>query len=90
MRLPGNGSFPSGREVPGDGLPNPPKGETKTIEIEDPVPLRALAIALGQNPFRIIGDLMKFGQYKTVNSLIDFETASKVIQNYGHRAAKIG
>ncbi len=90
MSNPGNGSFPSGREPRGDGLPKRPKVETKTIEIEDPVPLRGLATALGQNPFRIIADLIKLGQYKTVNSLIDFETASKVIESYGHRATKIG
>jgi hypothetical protein len=67
-----------------------PEGGNKVIRIADPVVVRDLANALAQRPFRIIADLMEFGQFRNVTSMVGFETAARIASKYGYKAEKIG
>jgi len=80
------------------GPPRPPKKiargledqspDEPHIEIPDPVVVKDLASALGQKPFKIIADLIEFGQFASVHATVAFEPASKVAWKYGFYAKR--
>jgi hypothetical protein len=55
-----------------------PEKPHRTIRIPDPVVVRELASAMKLKPFAIIRVLMGFDLYVTLNSEIDFATASRL------------
>jgi translation initiation factor IF-2 len=60
-----------------------PEGPPRTIRIPDPVAVRELASAMKLKPFAIIRDLMGFDLYVTLDSEIDFATASRLCAKHG-------
>jgi hypothetical protein len=60
-----------------------PLGPIHIIRIPDPVKVRDLASAMQLKPHRLIDDLMGFELYLSVNSLIDFGTASRLCAKHG-------
>jgi translation initiation factor IF-2 len=79
--------------------PRPPKITARAIEdqpddpnriifLPDEVEVRELAAKLGVKPFQIVADLLDMRHFKHADETIDFETASKVAQNYGCQAVR--
>ncbi len=65
--------------------------ERVPVRIPEPVALSRLAAALAREPFQIAADLAMLGQWTTnAQTMIDFETASKIIRYYGYEPEKIG
>lgn len=60
-----------------------PEYPHRTIRIPDPVVLRDLASAMNIKPFAVIRDLMGFEVYATLDSQIDFATASRLCAQHG-------
>ena len=91
--------IPKTQPASAGGPPRPPKKTARDladdspqephIDIPDPVVVEDLASALGQKPFIIIGDLMKFGEFATVRMTVGFETASKVAWVHGFYARRV-
>ena len=73
---------------PGDGgadtRPQLP-ADAPVISIKPPIVVRALAEALKQKPYTIIGDLMKMKEMATVNQAIDEKLAQQICAKYGYR-----
>jgi hypothetical protein len=83
------------------GPPRPPKKtarglsdeapEGPHIDIPDPVVLKELAAALGQQPIRIVADVLEFGGHLVfAGDPVDFETASKVARKHGFQTRHVG
>jgi len=62
--------------------------EEPDFQFPDPVPLKYLAVALGRKPFQIVADVMELGQFTSVHATVSFESAAKIAQKYGFRAAR--
>lgn len=60
-----------------------PEEPYRTIQIPDPVVVRELVSAMKLKPFAVIRDLMRFEVYVTVDSEIDFATASQLCAQHG-------
>jgi hypothetical protein len=60
-----------------------PKEPQRTIRLPDPVVVRELASAMKLKPFAVIRDLMGFDLYVTLDSQIDFATASRFCAKHG-------
>jgi translation initiation factor IF-2 len=77
--------------------PRPPKMTARAIEdqpddsnrvifLQDAMEVRELAAKLGTKPYQIVADLLEMRCFKHADELIDFETAAKVVRNYGYHA----
>ena len=86
-RIPGMAKA-GGPGKPGDGgadtRPQLP-ADAPVISIKPPIVVRALAEALKQKPYTIIGDLMKMKEMATVNQAIDEKLAQQICAKYGYR-----
>lgn len=60
-----------------------PEEPHRTIRIPDPVVVRELASVMQLKPFVVIGDLMAYDLYVTLDSNIDFATASRLCAKHG-------
>ena len=60
-----------------------PERPHRTIRIPDPVIVRELATAMKLKPHVVIRDLMGFEAYATIESQIDFPTASRLCAQHG-------
>jgi hypothetical protein len=60
-----------------------PEEPHRTIRIPDPVVVRELASAMKLKPFAVVRDLMGFDLYVTLDSEIDFTTASRLCAQHG-------
>ncbi len=66
-----------------------PAPEGTPLFIPDPVVVSDLAATLKTKGFKIVADLMEIECYRSLDGLVDFETASKVIRKYGHEPIKL-
>ena len=101
MPEPRDNEFPKVQSAGAGGPPAPPKRtaldqddespDPVPVRIPDPVSMKDLATALARRPVEIAVDLMMQGRLSTsVESLIDFDTASKIVRYYGYAPKKIG
>jgi hypothetical protein len=92
---------PKTQSASAGGPPRPPKKtarglndespEGRHLDLPDPVILKELSAALGQQPFRIVGDVLELARRLVfVGDPVDFETASKIAKKYGFQARHVG
>ncbi len=67
----------------------PPQPLPKSVALPDPVSVRDLASALHRRPFEVIGSLMEFNLFCSLNTQLDFQAASALCLSYGVAATKI-
>jgi len=63
-------------------------GQPTELLVSPPVMVADLAAVLGQDPPKIVADLMKAGVFVSLDQPLDFEAISKVAANYGLTARK--
>ena len=56
--------------------------EENVIEVDFPITVKDLAIKLDKKPSQLLQDLIKAGQFLTINHSLDEEAASKIAYNY--------
>jgi hypothetical protein len=59
---------------------------TGEILVSEKTTVGELATLLGQQPFRIIADLLELGIFANVTQTVDFEMMCKVARKYGYKA----
>ncbi|WP_457568492.1 translation initiation factor IF-2 [Desulfurobacterium sp.] len=57
--------------------------KAKTVVIPEVISVRELAEKMGEDPNKLIAELISLGKFVTINQAIDFETASKLVEKYG-------
>jgi hypothetical protein len=67
----------------------PDEPERRTIIIPDPIAVRDLAAALELTWFKVIEGLMDLDVFATVDTKIDFMTASALCSRHGFVARKV-
>ncbi|WP_456397381.1 translation initiation factor IF-2 [Desulfurobacterium sp.] len=60
----------------------------KTVVVPEVISVRELAEKMGEDPNKLISDLISLGKFVTINQAIDFETVSKLVEKYG-KVAKL-
>jgi hypothetical protein len=60
-----------------------------SVALPDPVIVRDLASALHLKPFQVVGSLMQFNVFASLNTALDFNTASTLCSHYGVAATKV-
>ncbi len=70
-------------------IPKVPLGSHASVAIPDPIALHDLAEALHLKPFQLIGALMEFNMFATINTELDFATASALCSHFGVTAIKV-
>ena len=60
----------------------------KTVIVPEVISVRELAEKMGEDPNKLIADLISLGKFVTINQAIDFETVSKLLEKYG-KVAKL-
>ena len=66
---------------PEQPVPLPPI--TAEIIAAEQLSVLQLAVLLGEKPFQVIADLMRFGVYATLERQVDFDLISKVARVHG-------
>jgi hypothetical protein len=69
--------------------PDSPQPLPTSVALPDPVAVRDLASALHLKPFEVIGLLMQFNVFSSLNTQLDFDTASALCTHYGVAATKV-
>ena len=69
-------------------FPTPLPPVTRQVFIQPNTTVRKLADLLGQKPFEIIGDVMKFGVFASVDEVLDFKIIAFVARMHGYEAIK--
>lgn len=54
-----------------------------SVTLHEPVNVRDLASALHLTPFQVVGALMQFNVFATLDTALDFETAAALCSHYG-------
>lgn len=67
----------------------PPQELPASVTLPDPVSIRDLALALHLKPYKVVGSLIRLNVFASLNSEIDFYTASTVCSHYGVAATKV-
>jgi hypothetical protein len=67
----------------------PAPGQPTELLVSAPVLVADLAALLGQDPPKIVAELMKMGVFATMDQHLDFEAISKVVAHYGLTARKM-
>ncbi|OMH40505.1 translation initiation factor IF-2 [Desulfurobacterium indicum] len=62
--------------------------KAKTVIVPEVISVRELAEKMGEDPNKLIADLISLGKFVTINQAIDFETVSKLVEKYG-KVAKL-
>ncbi|SNR88739.1 translation initiation factor IF-2 [Desulfurobacterium atlanticum] len=62
--------------------------KAKTVIVPEVISVRELAEKMGEDPNKLISDLIALGKFVTINQAIDFETVSKLVEKYG-KVAKL-
>ncbi|WP_457570073.1 translation initiation factor IF-2 [Desulfurobacterium sp.] len=62
--------------------------KAKTVVVPEVISVRELAEKMGEDPNKLIADLISLGKFVTINQAIDFETVSKLVEKYG-KVAKL-
>jgi len=68
--------------------PTPP-GQPTDLLVSGPILVYRLAALLGQDPPKIIADLMRIGVFAKADQPLNFEAISKVVKTYGLTAKKL-
>jgi hypothetical protein len=68
--------------------PTPP-GQPTDLLVSEPILVYQLAALLGQDPPKIIADLMQIGVFPKTDQPLNFEAISKVARKYGLTAKKL-
>ena len=82
------GRPPRPPKITGRAIEDQPDDPNRIIFLPDDVQVRELAAKLGKKPFVIVADLLDMRIFRHADEMIDFETASKVVQNYGYQAVR--
>jgi hypothetical protein len=84
---------PEEAELPEPGISTPaddtPQPLPASVALPDPVIVRDLAFALHLKPFQVVGSLMQFNVFASLNTALDFNTASTLCSHYGVAATKV-
>ena len=72
--------------TPPDSAPQP---FPASVALPDPVIVRDLASVLHLKPFQVVGSLMLLNVLATLNTALDFNTASALCSHYGVSATKV-
>ena len=67
----------------------PPQELPASVMLPDPVSIRDLALALHLKPYKVVGSLIRLNVFASLNTEIDFNTASTVCSHYGVAATKV-
>jgi len=61
----------------------------RRIFLPDYIELRELAGLLGLKPFRVVAEVMRLGQLKHADEMVDFSTATIIARKHGYRTERI-
>jgi hypothetical protein len=73
----------------GEGEAPTPPGQPTDLLVSEPILVYQLAALLGQDPPRIIADLMQIGVFAKADESLNFEAISEVVKKYGLAAKKL-
>lgn len=65
-------------------------GEIQEVVISDKISIGEIALLVGEKPFKIIADLLKLGDFVSMNEEVSFDTAARLLIQYGFVAKRPG
>ena len=58
------------------------------VTISDKISILELSLISGQQPFKVIADLLQLGDFVSMKDEVDFETAARLLKKYGFLAKR--